>query len=76
LSEEPARATARPLLTVVRGEPTDTELAALLVVLAGHPAPPAASPRRRPGAWTAKERLMRPVVAAGPGAWRTSALPR
>jgi hypothetical protein len=73
LAQEPAA--PRPLLTVVRGEPTEAELAAVLVVLAGRHGP-AASPGRKPGTWAARERLLRPAVAAGPGAWRAAGLPR
>jgi hypothetical protein len=63
------------VLTVVRGEPTAAELAALLVVLGRRAAPPAPAPRRV-SEWAAKGRLMRPALTAGPGAWRASALPR
>ncbi|HUA40204.1 MAG TPA: acyl-CoA carboxylase subunit epsilon [Streptosporangiaceae bacterium] len=71
-----AGAQPRPVLQVVRGEPTAAELAAVLVVLGGrasHLHTPDARPRR--SAWAAKDRMMRPPVIAGPGAWRASALP-
>jgi len=70
---------AHPLLSVVRGRPTAVELAAVVVVLAaraGRAGQGAASqwpPRRE---WSARERMMRPPLTAGPGAWRASALPR
>ena len=65
----------RALFRVVRGTPTDAELAALTVVLA------AAAPRRAPGprtcsAWTDPAARMRRPLHAGPGAWHTSAWPR
>jgi hypothetical protein len=66
----------RPALTIVRGEPTAAELAALIVVLAGRPRPAGLQARRRASEWAARRRLMRPELAAGPGAWRASALPR
>jgi hypothetical protein len=65
---------AAPVLRVVRGEPTAEELAALVAVVAslGSPTP---APRRRPE-WNAPRRLTRVVHRRGPGAWRSSALPR
>ena len=65
-----------PLLTVVRGEPTAAELAALIVVLGRRAEQAAASPRGPVSQWAARERFMRPGLQAGPGAWRASALPR
>ena len=64
-----------PLLRVVKGTPTDEELAALVVVLTakaaagGGPAAPARS------AW-ASYWTHRTPLAPGAGAWRASALPR
>jgi hypothetical protein len=64
-----------PLFAVTRGTPTPDELAALLVVLASQPAtPPSRSHAGRPE-WSAKSRMLRAAVHAGPGAWRASALP-
>jgi hypothetical protein len=65
----------RALFRVVRGTPTDTELAALTVVLlaAGSPAD---EPRPEPSAWTDRAAMMRRPLAVGPGAWRTSTWPR
>ncbi len=66
----------RPLLRVVRGEPTDEELAALTVVvaaLAGR-----GRPRRRPvpvGAWASPGGAHRPVLRPGPGGWRAAGRP-
>jgi hypothetical protein len=70
-SDTPER--ERPLLRVVRGNPTPEELAALVAVVAsrGGPEPeppPARSLWRRP--------VLRTALATGPGAWRASALPR
>lgn len=70
-----AAAPERPLF-LVRGDATPEEIAALTVVLqsvaAGSAAPPA--PRPRPQ-WSAPHRAVRRAPAAGPGAWRASALP-
>ena len=67
----------RALFRVVRGKPTDAELAALTVVLAAV----ATTPRgeARPvvrSAWNDPAARVRRPLAAGPGAWRTSFWPR
>jgi hypothetical protein len=82
---EPTGATPeerRALFRVVRGEPSDAELAALTVVLAGKIAGAVAtapSPEAKPAARTAwndpAARLRRPLTV-GAGAWRTSTWPR
>lgn len=66
----------RPLLRVVRGNPDDTELAALTAVVAaatsrGEPAPP---PQRR-SLWSDPAARLRRPLHPGPGAWRASGLP-
>lgn len=67
---------ARPLLSVVRGDPTPEQLAALLAVVAARAAggsaddPAAAS---EPSLWAAP--TLRTPVHPGPGAWRASGLP-
>ena len=67
----------RALFRVVRGEPTDAELAALTVVLAAVAAAP--RPEAQPAVRTAwndpAARLRRPLTV-GPGAWRASTWPR
>jgi hypothetical protein len=63
----------RPLLRVVRGEPTAEELAALTVVVA---ALSQRRERRRPtpvGAWASFADGHRRGLQAGPGGWRASA---
>jgi hypothetical protein len=64
-----------PYLTVVRGEPTDAELAAVVAVLAARAATGAASRRvaQARSDWASRQRLMRQPVHAGTGAWRASA---
>ena len=66
---------ARPLLTVVRGEPTPEQLAAVIAVVSARAAggaegeePVVRSPWGRPS--------LRAPLTPGPGAWRASALPR
>jgi Acyl-CoA carboxylase epsilon subunit len=76
---EPSAGQARPLLTVVRGEPTAAELAAVTVVigaLAGRASQRPARQREGGSRWAAMDQLVRAPLSAGPGAWRASALPR
>jgi hypothetical protein len=65
---------------IVRGNPTEAELAAAVAVLAAatSAAAGAAAPSSEPdqSGWSAYWRGLRTPVAAGPGAWRASALPR
>jgi acyl-CoA carboxylase epsilon subunit len=79
---EPTPEERRALFRVVRGEPTDAELAALTVVLAGKIAGAVAAaprPEVQPAVRTAwndpAARLRRPLTV-GPGAWRASTWPR
>jgi len=62
------------LFRVVRGRPTDEEIAALVVVLtARRPADtPAARPQVSPDGWAARWRGLRTSLRPGPGAWRLS----
>jgi len=71
VSEQPAVASA-PFLTVLRGEPTDAELAALVAVLAsaGEPATAAAGPR---SLWGDPALQLRSAAMPSSGAW-TSAI--
>ena len=64
-----------PLFRVVRGAPTDVELAALSVVLAARarPVDEPAAPAPGPTAWAASGRLRRDVGRPGRDAWRLSA---
>lgn len=72
--DQPEAQPERPLLRVVKGDPTAEELAALVAVVAASasgeepPRPPA-----RP--WSAPARGLRAPVHAGRGAWRASGLP-
>jgi hypothetical protein len=67
----------RAAFRVVRGEPSDAELAALTVVLAAvasaspPPAPPAARNR-----WSDPAAQFRAPLQPGPEAWRASTWPR
>ena len=64
----------RPVLRVVRGDPSPEEVAALTAVIAaasgGADEPQDTGPR---SAWTERESLVRRRITPGPGAWRMSA---
>ena len=66
---------AEPLFRVVRGTPTDVELAALSVVLAARtrPTEEPPPPEQGPSAWAASARGGRGLLQRGPDAWRRSA---
>ncbi|MCW2850469.1 MAG: hypothetical protein JWM84_133 [Nocardioides sp.] len=74
-TSEPDATPARPLLRVVGSDATPEEIAALVAVLSslGGDAPPA--PRRTPE-WSSHHRTLRRTLPHGPGAWRSSGLPR
>jgi hypothetical protein len=67
---------ARPLLRVVRGAPTDEELAALTVVLTARAAGAPEKPAQPRSEWRNRAALLRRPLYPGPGAWRASALPQ
>ena len=77
-NDEDGASTGEALLRVVAGDPTDEELAALLLVVSARRAgavPGVSSDVRRPG-WTDRARAVRVVHRHGPGGWRAAALPR
>ncbi len=65
---------ARPVLRIVRGTPTDAELAALVAVLAARTAAPPTDPPAR-SAWADPAGRLRVTGRPGRDAWRRSALP-
>ena len=72
-----AGAQDRPFLRVVKGNPSDEEIAALVAVLQASAAAADSAPRGQPvSEWSAPHRLLGTMVAPGPGAWRASSLPR
>jgi hypothetical protein len=75
VTEQPAIEPTKPFLRVVAGNPTPEEVAALVAVLAASGGGEAPAPRRAP-AWSHPRRLVRATPPHGPGAWRTSGLPR
>ncbi|MGH3797442.1 MAG: acyl-CoA carboxylase subunit epsilon [Pseudonocardiaceae bacterium] len=57
----------------MRGDPSDAELAALTVVVAGLASTRAAEPVEARSAWADPVHRLRAPLRPGPGAWRTSA---
>ncbi len=69
----------RALFRVVRGEPTDAELAALTAVLAAAAAASKAADRPAPAApdrWSDPAARLRGPLVPGPGAWQRTHWPR
>ena len=67
-------APARPVLRIVRGDPSPEELAALTAVLAAASAG-SGEPEEASGpasVWVERESLVRRPLTPGPNAWRTS----
>ncbi|MFI5099824.1 MAG: acyl-CoA carboxylase subunit epsilon [Actinomycetes bacterium] len=79
-TEEPSAqeqsAAQRPVLRIVRGEPTDQEIAALVTVVAALAARGGAPDDPLRSQWRNRARNIRPAIGPGPGAWRASGLPR
>lgn len=63
---------AEPIITVVRGEPTDEEIAALITVLTAARPAGGAPPARPASQWAAYWRQMSAPLMPGPDAWRSS----
>ena len=67
----------QPVLRIVRGDATPEEIAALVAVIASMSGGQAPSKRRgRAAPWADPGRRSRTPLAHGPGAWRSSGLPR
>jgi acyl-CoA carboxylase epsilon subunit len=71
--DETCRVTS-PELRIVRGEPSDDEIAALIAVLAALASAPVQPPVPR-SAWADPAHRLRTPLHPSPGAWRSSALP-
>jgi hypothetical protein len=63
------------MLRIVGGEPSDEELAALIVVLAALADTAVPEPPARPSPWLDAAYQLRRPVHPGAGVWRASALP-
>jgi hypothetical protein len=66
----------QPLFQVVKGSPSEEELAALVAVLTMRFGEAAAAPDRRESGWSAYWRSVRAPVQPGPEAWRMSGRPQ
>jgi Xaa-Pro aminopeptidase len=62
----------RPMLRIVRGEPSDEEVAALVAVLSARSAATAAPEPQARSAWSDRAALLRKPMLPGPGAWRAA----
>ena len=78
----PAERGGRAVLTVVRGDASAEEIAALTVVLAAKSAAaarlaaaPAADRSRQTFGWASRRAMLREPLSHGPGAWRASGRP-
>jgi hypothetical protein len=73
--EEPVEPghTARPMLRVVKGDPSDEELAALVAVVSALGADQVADEPKRRSEWSSHHRKLRSPLAP---TWRSSTLPR
>jgi hypothetical protein len=74
--DEPTPEERRALFRIVRGEPSDEEVAALTVVLAAALQAPASTRPRVVDRWSDPAARLRAPLHPGPGAWRASAWPR
>ena len=74
---EPTPEERRAAFRIVRGEPTDEEVAALTVVLAAATASAApTAPAAVRDRWSEPSARFRVPLHPGPGAWKTSTWPR
>jgi Acyl-CoA carboxylase epsilon subunit len=75
-----AESTPVATMSVVRGQPTPEEVAALVAVIAGRAASAIESGRRAASAptsgWTDRSRYVRGQLSHSPDGWRASAMPR
>jgi Acyl-CoA carboxylase epsilon subunit len=63
---------AEPALEVVKGNPSEDELAALLMVLKARAGASTTAPKPADNGWSAYWRAMRAPLHPGPGGWRAS----
>jgi hypothetical protein len=75
VSSEAEAQKRRALFRVVRGEPSDAEIAALTVVLAAAAAAPAPAAPAHRDRWSDPAARFRRPLHPGPGAWQTSTWP-
>ena len=61
----------RPLLQVVKGDPSPQELAALVAIVAARASQPAPTVEAPLSSWAAPKWRVRRPLSTGPGAWRS-----
>ena len=66
----------QPVLRVVKGDATPEEVAALVTVIAALGSSAAEQKQEPRSAWADPAHRMRTTLPHGPGAWRSSGLPR
>jgi hypothetical protein len=67
----------KPHLRIVKGNPSDEEVAALVAVVSAlGSASSEDAPERPRSAWSDRRAQVREPLPHGPGAWRASGLPR
>jgi hypothetical protein len=77
VTEQQSPEERRALFRVVRGGPSDAELAAVAVVLAAAASSSGAEPAAAaPDLWSAPVNAHRTQLTPGPGAWRSTYWPR
>jgi hypothetical protein len=62
----------RPLLRIVKGDPTPEEVAALVAVLTARAAAAVEPPEPKQSVWTHRRAQLSKPVFVGPGEWRRS----
>jgi hypothetical protein len=75
VTDETASGASSKPFVLVKGDATPEEVAALVAVIASMSAAAPAAPKPR-STWAHPARGLRSVHRHGPGAWRTSGLPR
>ena len=66
----------RQHLRIVKGNPSDEEVAALVAVVATLGAAEESGSAKPKSAWSDRRALVRESLPHGPGAWRASGMPR
>jgi len=73
--QAPRSEAERPFLSIVKGDATPEEVAALVAAVTALSSAAAPPPRRPTPEWSAHHRKMRRTLPHGPGGWRSSGLP-